>query len=340
MAQDPAPAVMDLIFGRWKSQILYAGVRLGIFETLGEQPLEASDVAGRLGLDPSLAYRLMRSLGSLGLLTESSGRAFTITDAGRLLRADHPRTLRGVTLLEEGPEHYALWKHLCAMVRDGKQNAFVREFGRMAFDHAAANPEYAEVFNAAMSSYSSSQRDWVLEALASFDFSALKRICDIGGGQGFMLSSVLARYPHLSGAVLELPSVIEDKTTLWAGRMGIEERCEYIAGSMFDDVPEADAYLIKLILHDWNDEECIRILSNMHRRASEGGVVFVIEHVVPGLEAPHFSKFFDIHMMCWGTGRERTEHEYRALLEKAGWRFERIRYPSAGPIAVVEGSKS
>lgn len=331
---------MDLIFGRWKSQILYAGVRLGIFETLDGDALPASEVAVRLKLDPALTYRLLRALGSMGLLEESSGKAFTLTESGRLLRTDHPRTLRGITLLEEGPHHYALWKHVCAMVRDGRQNAFEREFGRMAFDHAAVDPEYGEVFNGAMSSYTSFQRDWVLDALSRFDFSRVKRICDIGGGQGFLVSSVLERYPHLTGAVLELPGVIEDKSKLWAPRMGLEDRCEYIGGNMFEEVPAADAYLIKLILHDWNDEECIQILANMHRRASSGGAVFIIEHVVPGPETPHFSKLFDIHMMCWGTGRERTEQEYAALLERAGWRYEGTQHPPGGPIAVVEGSKA
>lgn len=128
--------VLDLIFGRWRSQILYAGVKLGIFDTLRYSPKTATVIAHELGLDSALAYRLLRALGSLELLREGEDRTFSLTEAGELLRSDHPQTLRGVTLLEEGPEHYSLWKHLPAMLQDGKQNAFVREFGRMAFDHA------------------------------------------------------------------------------------------------------------------------------------------------------------------------------------------------------------
>src|SRR5687767_12945537 len=190
---DPQPKVLDLIFGRWRSQILYAGVKLGVFDALRNGPNKATVIAHELGLDPHLTYRLLRALGSLDLLSEDAERTFSLTEAGELLRSDHPQTLRGVTLLEEGPEHYALWTHLPAMIRDGKQNAFVREFGRMAFDHAAHNAEYAGVFNDAMSSYSSSQTAWVLEALDAYNFSSITHLCDIGGGHGHMLCSFLAK---------------------------------------------------------------------------------------------------------------------------------------------------
>src|SRR5215207_6076909 len=146
--------VIDLIFGRWRSQILYAGVKLGVVDALAGRAASAATVAEQLGLDAGLLYRLMRALGSLGLLREDGQRTFTLTPAGELLREDHPQSLRGMTLLEEGPEHYALWKHLPAMIREGQQNAFVREFGHMAFDYAKTNPAYGAVFNQAMTSYS------------------------------------------------------------------------------------------------------------------------------------------------------------------------------------------
>jgi hypothetical protein len=192
---DPQSKVLEIIFGRWRSQILYAGVRLGIFEALADGPKAAPAIAEQLGLAPALSYRLLRALGSLELLKEDTGGRFSLTDAGDLLRKGHPQTLRGVTLLEEGPEHYALWKHLPALIRDGKQNAFMREFGRMAFEHAAHDPGYAEVFNDAMSSYSSAQTAWVLEALDAYDFSSITYLCDVGGGHGHTLCSFLAKYP-------------------------------------------------------------------------------------------------------------------------------------------------
>ena len=331
--------LLDLIFGRWRSQILYAGVKLGIFDALCNGPKTATAIAHELGLDSELGYRLLRALGSLDLLLEDTGRTFSLTEAGDLLRSDHPQTLRGVTLLEEGPEHYALWRHLPDMVRDGKQNAFVREFGRMAFDHAVHDPGYAEVFDAAMSSYSRTQTDWVLEALQSYDFSKILHLCDVGGGHGYMLCQVLECHPHLRGTVLERPEVISNPDRLWAQSMGMTNRLEYVAGNMFEGVPSADAYIMKLILHDWNDDECVQILRNQYREATPGGRVFIVEHIVPGASTSHFSKLFDIHMMCWGTGRERTQDEYAALLKRAGWKYVATWLPSSGVMGVIEGAK-
>lgn len=337
---DPQTRILDLVFGRWRSQILHAGVRLGIFEALADEAKTAKTIAEQLDLDPALTYRLLRALGSLDLLHEDSQRRFSLTDAGAFLCKDHPHTLRGVTLLEEGPEHYALWKHLPAMIRDGKQNAFIREFGRMAFEHAAQDAGYAEVFNEAMNSYSSNQTAWVLEALDAYDFSSITHVCDVGGGHGHMLCNLLARHPHLRGSVLELFSVIEDKSLLWADKLNVNDRCTYVAGDMFDSVLTADAYTMKMIIHDWNDEECVRILSNIAKAASPGGRVFIIEHVIPGPDQPHFAKLFDIHMLCWGTGRERTVEEYAALLEKAGWKYVHTWFPQSRMMGAVEGMKA
>ena len=336
---EPQATVLDLIFGRWRSQILYAGVKLGIFDALHNGPNKATAIAHELELDPSLTYRLLRALGSLELLTEDAEQTFSLTEAGELLRSDHPQTLRDVTLLEEGPEHYALWKHLPTMIQDGKQNAFVREFGRMAFDHAVLDPGYAEVFDGAMSSFSRTQAGWVLEALQPYDFSQVTHVCDVGGGQGYLLCQFLAKYSHLRGTVLERSEVISDPRRLWAQAMGLSDRCEYVAGDMFETVPTSDAYLMKLILHDWDDNECIQILQNQYSAAKPGGRVFVVEQVIPDSSMPHFSKLFDIHMMCWGTGRERTQDEYASLLERSGWQYAATWFPASCEMGVIEGVK-
>src|SRR4029078_3164854 len=153
---------VDIIFGRWKSQILYTGVKLGVFDCVTSSDVKSTaDIAVELDLDDKLAYRLLRALASMGLLKEEPNRrGFSITPQGELLRKDQPQTLRGVTLLEEGPEHYAVWKHLPTMIKDGKQNSFVREFGCKLFEYRDRNPDYAQVFNQAMSSYSSAQTNW------------------------------------------------------------------------------------------------------------------------------------------------------------------------------------
>ena len=339
-AGDPAAIVMDLIFGRWRSQILHAGVRLGLFDAMGDMPRAAEDAAAELGLDPALTYRLARALGCLGLLAEDGERRFRLTETGRLLAADHPQSLRGVTMLEEGPEHYAIWKHLTDMVGDGRQNAFHREFGRHAFEHADADADYEQVFDAAMTSYSVLQSGLVLEALDGYDFSGFETICDVGGGRGHMLCSIVASQPSLKGMVLERQEVIGDGSKLWAEPMGVADRCDFVPGDMFAGVPKADLYTMKMILHDWDDDECVQILATLAANAPSDGRLMVMEHIVPGPDEPHFAKLFDIHMMCWGTGRERTAEEYQALMEKAGWRPVEVHYPASRMMGVFEARKA
>lgn len=333
--------VTDIIFGRWRSQILYAGVKLGVFDIVSSKPMSQVEIAKELALDPALLYRLLRALASIGLLREDHDRRFSITSLGKLLRSDNPQTLRGVILLEEGPEHYAIWKHLTAMIRDGKQDGFVREFGQRIFEYAAEHPSYAEVFNQAMSSYSVNQTRWVLEALDGYDFSKIRHLCDVGGGHGHLLCSLLLSHPHLKGTILEMERVIQDKTLLWANKMGIgEDRCNYLYGDMFNEVSSADAYFMKMILHDWDDKECLKILSTIQRAAPTGARLFIVEHVVPEPETPHFSKLFDIHMLCALTGKERTEEEYLALLKQAGFKHVRTHFPPSRIMAVIEAVKA
>ena len=330
---------LDLIIGRWRSQILYTGVELGVFEYVSSHPKNASEIANVLNLDYNLAYRLLRALGSLGLLREGVNRDFTITQQGEFLRKDNPKTLRGIALLEEGPEHYALWKHLPTMIKDGKQNAFPREYGQKLFEFTDSNPLYREVFNQAMSSYSSIQTAWVTDALDGYNFSNVNTVCDVGGGQGHLLCSLLVKYPHIRGTVIELDSVIKNNDLLWAEKMGVKDRCSYVGGNMFSKVPAADAYIMKMILHDWSDDECVKILSNIYNAASENGRILIAEHLVPGPEEPHFSKLFDIHMMCVATGKERTVEEYVDLLKKTGWNHADTFQSQSGLMGIIEGKK-
>ena len=332
---------VDIIFGRWKSQILYTGAKLGIFDYLTSSPKEISQIAQDLNLNEAMAYRILRSIASLGFLKEEQqGRKFSITTSGELLRKDHPHTLQGVLLLEEGPEHYQIWKHLSRMIMDGKQNAFSSEYGNNIFEYAGKNSKYSKVFNDAMSSYSAMHTAMVLEALKEYDFSDISHICEIGGGQGHLLSHLQSKYNHLSGTILELESVVNNQDSSWPNKMGLQERCKYVNGNMFEQVPSADLYIMKMILHDWNDEECIKILSNIHKSASDKSKIFIIEHVVPDPTTPHFSKLFDIHMMCATTGRERTVEEYKSILNQSGWKYIQTHYPTSKMIGVIEGTKA
>jgi hypothetical protein len=329
---------LDLIYGRWRSQILYAGTELGIFDHVALEVTKTSDaVAAELDLDPALLYRLMRALASLGLLTENESRGFSASEVGDLFRSDHPRSLRYQILITEGPEHYAIWKHLADMIRDGKQDAFSREFGAPAFEYARKNSRYRRDFDLGMTAISVVHTRMVLDALREFDFSGIRTICDVGGGHGRLICAFLTGHPHLTGSVLDLPEVFDDRTKLWGTKLGLENRCAYVVGDMFKQVPLADAYSLQRILHDWSDPDCVQILSIIREAAPKNGRVFIIEHVVPGPTEPHFSKLYDIQMMCWGTGRERTEDEYAGLLHAAGWRHFGSWYPSERTIGIIEG---
>jgi O-methyltransferase domain len=140
--------------------------------------------------------------------------------------------------------------------------------------------------------------------------------------------------------VLEQISVIDNPDLLWAEKMGVGDRCTYVAGNMFTEVPPADAYMMKMILHDWNDEECRHILANLYRAAPHNGRVFVIEHVIPDPDIPHFAKLLDMHMLVMLTGRERTATEYAELLERAGWQYLQTWHPASRMIGIVEGVKA
>jgi len=329
--------LLELFYGRWRSRTVYGGIRLGIFEAIRQEPKSANQVAAELGLDAALGYRLMRALAALRLLREHPGQEFSVTAAGEMLRSDHPLSMRDAFLIREGPEHTAVWKHLPDIVRDGQQNGFVREYGTTAFDYATRTPSYSARFNAGMTSQSNLQTAWTIQALRNCDLDSISHICDVGRGHGHLLCHLLVEYPHMTGMILERPDVVAQNQNSWIDKLNIGDRCSSVAGDMFVEVPKADAYLMKMILHDWNDNECVRILGNLRRCAAKPGRVFIIEHVVPDSGAPDYAALFDMHMMCWGTGRERTGEEYRELLRVSGWTMQGTWFPSDGEIGVIQG---
>jgi len=221
---NPQDTVLDLMYGRWRTQTMDAGLKLGVFDAVGDEARPAAEVAGELDVDAALLYRLLRALAALGLLSEQPGQAFAVTEAGAFLKKDHPQSLRDIILLREAPEHTAVWKYLPEIVREGVQNGFVREYGRPAFEHAARDAGYGQAFDAGMSSYSRLQTEWVLEALRDYDFSAVRQVCDIGGGHGHLLCHLLLSQPHLSGTVLERAGALGDRHSLWAERLKIADR--------------------------------------------------------------------------------------------------------------------
>ncbi|MSO20130.1 MAG: hydroxyneurosporene methyltransferase [Acidobacteria bacterium] len=353
--------VNELIFGRWKSRILYAGVALGLFDALQASGKSFAELASELKLDARMVYRLLRALASIGLLEErpkdkptdkkdKDETEFFLNAEGLLLCKGHPANLRDVALLQDSPEHTAIWNYLPEMVREGWQNAFRREFGGTAFAYADGNPAYSRVFDAAMASYSAQQTTAAVAALGDFDFTSIQSICDIGGGRGTLLRGLLREklrvQPHLRGTVLERPAVIAQAgpsnptEPREPGDVDLNQRCTFIAGDMFAGVPPADLYLLKLILHDWDDAQCVQILGNVRRAALEYGRtsarLLIFEYVIPGPEVAHFSKLYDIHMMCWGDGQERSVKQYGELLGQAGWKLQGFRALPAVEMGIVE----
>jgi hypothetical protein len=336
---DANAIAMDLVTGRWRSQILHAGVQLGIIDALDNGRRTADDVAVALSLHPPNTYRLMRALGSIGVLEEDEDGRFRLTAIGDCFCRDNPESLRDMCLWEEGQLLYSVWKHLPDIVREGGPDGFRREFDKPAFEYIPNDPREAALFNDAMTSYSKSETGMVLAALDGVDLAGVSNVCDIAGGQGHLLCQLLEAYPHLTGTVLELPTTLEHPDLLWANRMGLAYRCSYVAGNMFEELPAADAYLTKHILHDWNDAECVQILQNAHRASANNARVFIAEYTVPGPGQPDFAKLFDIHMMVALTGRERRESEFIELLETSGWKHAKTWRQPATTMAVIEGVK-
>lgn len=322
----------------WSGQLLHTAVELGIFELLTHDPLSASAVADELDLDDDACYRVLRTLGHFGVLEENDRRQFALTPVGELFQADHPHSVRDDLLLVRSPEHVSAMLHLPDIVREGEPDGFTREHGCGVFEYIEDHPGFAEVFNAFMSSASRRQTGPVLDALGAYDFSQFARVCDVGGGHGHLLCHLLEAKPHLDGTVLDLPSVVAETARHWDSKLGVAERCTYVAGDMFETVPEADAFFLKWILHDWDDEACVQILSNVREAAPADGRVFVVEAVVPGPETSHFSKQLDMTMLVVMGGRERTEAEYAELFERAGWELVERWDAAVGPMSVLEAN--
>jgi hypothetical protein len=330
--------VIDMINGRWCSQILYAGVELGVFEHLSDNAARnAESIARELHANPALLYRLLRALSSINLLREDSDGRFSLTEGGRLLRSDHPQSLRAMALLEEGPVHYANWRHLPAMIRSGVQDGFRHEFGMTMFEYLSKDSRYAATFHSAMVSYSAAEASAIREEMGD-KLTEPAVFCDIGGGHGYLLAELLKDRPKASGIVFDLPLVTAEEDLHVTRQERLRGRCMHLAGDMFVRVPEAEVYLLKHILHDWNDEECQQILSVVRKAAKPTSRLLICEWIVPDSDESHFSKIVDIAMLCISSGRQRTADEFTKLLSSTGWAIESMRQLKGSPLAMLKAA--
>lgn len=335
----------------WRGQILHTGAELGLFEALDDGPASATDLAADLDLDADGTYRLLRAMEHFGVIEgtanedggddedEDEDRLFSLARVGELFLADHPRSVRRELLFNRSPEWIRAMLHMPDVVSEGGPPGFVREFGSGFFEYVQEDPEFGERYNGLIELASRDHPDRILDALDAYDFSRFSEVCDVGGGRGRLLCHLLKANPHLRGTVLELPGVVAEEDRLWASKLGVADRCRYVTGDMFEGVPRADAYVLKWILHNFDDEECRRILSTVHESAPPDGRLFVVEAVVPDPETSHFAKRRDVTMMVQVGGRERTRDEYVSLLNRTGWEFVEAWVPEEGPLSVLEAVK-
>ena len=327
--------MMQMITGYWVSQCIYVAAKLAIADHL-TTPQTYEVIALNTGANPKALYRVLRALASVGIFTETELGTFAMTPLAELLRSDSPQTLSPTAIMMGEPEHYQSWGNLLHSVKTGDP-AFDQYFGKGVFEHFGTNPEAAKIFERCMDNFSQVE----LRAIApTYDFSEFKVLVDVGGGYGELLATILQKHPDSQGILFDEKYVIDNAITT-LDKHGISDRCQLVSGSFFESVPSGgDAYLLKHIVHDWDDERAIAILRNCQQAMNADSKILVIEQVVPSGNNPAAAKLLDINMlvMCPG-GKERTASEYEYIFEQAGLKLLRI-IPTAEDIHLVEGCKA
>lgn len=333
----PAPAMlMHLIAGKFVTQALAAAAELNVADQLVDGPKTAEEIAGAMGVHAPSLYRLMRALAGIGMLTHDDGDRFALTPVGHLLRSDLPGSFRAMAVLLGRPWHHIAWASLPHSVRTG-ESAFHKVYGVPHFEWLEANREEGTIFNEAMTSLTGVAADAVTRA---YDFSRFAKIVDVGGGHGLFLSKILRSNPRTSGILFDLPHVAEGARRL-LGNAGLSARCEVLCGDFFTSVPAGcDAYVLKHILHDWDDARCERILSQCRDAMASDGRVLVVEMVVPPPGVASFARLMDLEMLAISSnGKERTESELADLFAKAGLALARV-VPTQSPYSVLEARRA
>jgi hypothetical protein len=279
--------------------------------------------------EPSL-YRILRFMAGYGLFQESENRHFDHTPLSAALRSDAPGSYRAAAQLFH--PIFSAWEGLHHSIQTGEP-AFNKVFGAPIFEYIPRHPELGPLFDAGMGSINYYETDALLDA---YDFAGIKVLADIGGGNGSLISAVLARYPKMQGILFDLGHVVgRAKENLQAA--GLADRCRVIEGSFFESIPAgADACLFRHIIHDWTDEQCIQILGNCRKVIPANGKLIIADCVVPAGNTPSLSKDMDITMLTFPGGQERTEAQFRSLLMASGFELKSIT-PTTTMISVVEG---
>jgi ubiquinone/menaquinone biosynthesis C-methylase UbiE len=323
----------QMITGYWVSQAIYAAAKFGIADHLKDGPKTVTELANASSTDADALYRLLRALASVGVFAEAESRRFSLTPLAEPLCSDVPGSKRALALMS-GDEQFRTWAEIDYSVRTGKI-AFDKVFGEPIFDYLGKHPEKARIFDAAMVGIHGRESSAVLDA---YDLSGIGILADIGGGNGSQITEILKKYPAMKGILFDLPHVVERaKERIQAS--GLQDRCDLVPGSFFNAVPPgANAYVLRHIIHDWDEEKCLTILRNCHRAMSSDSKLLVIESVIPSGNEPFAGKFLDLVMLLIPGGKERTEAEYRKLLEQAGFELARV-IQTGTEVSILEGRK-
>ena len=289
--------------GHWVAQCISVACELRIPDLLADKPRTADELASACGADPGAMLRLLRALVSLGVLGQDEGGRFESTPLSEQFRQDVPGFGPNARFIT-GPEVYRSWGELLAAVRSGG-TAFEDVFGVPFFDYFVEHPEVGRTFNQAMTASSRTVAEEVVDA---YDFSRVRTIVDVGGGQGFLLTAILRRYPGAKGMLFDLPQVIEQAKGVLE-EASVADRCELVSGSFFELVPGGgDVYVLKSIIHDWDDEPARRILQNCGKQMAPDGRVLVVDRVIPERLEPSFvnqrGTLMDLNMLVLISGRE------------------------------------
>lgn len=336
--QVPAvPALRLMITGFMVTQSIYVAAKLGIADLLKDGPKSCDELANAVRAHPDALCRMLRALASMGIFAENQNGHFELTPLAMPLQTGVPGSLRAWAVMMGEEWVWRPWGELLYSVRTG-EIAFDRVFAMGLFDYLSRNPEAGETFNEGMTA---SPMQPASAVVAAYDFSRINTIVDVGGGHGAQIAAILKANPHTSGILFDLPHVIEGARSLLEVE-GVAARCELVGGDFFQSVPiSGGAYILKAVIHDWDDDRSIAILKNCYRAMTNSGKLLLVERVMPArIEQSavfHLLARFDLHMMVFNAGgRDRTETEFRALLDAAGFKLTNI-FPTQSMSSIIEG---
>lgn len=323
-------SLRELITGYRVTQLIYVAAELGIADLLKDGPKHYEELARDSGAHALSLFRILRALASVGVFAQVESERFGLNEMAQLLQSDVPNSLRALALIS-GSQSYAGWGNLLHSVRTG-ETAFDALYGKSVWEYRAENVRAGQVFDAAMSSAGFFRAEPIVDA---YNWAQFGTIIDVGGGKGTVLAAILAKNPELRGVLYDLPGPVQGSHSFLA-QAGVLERCETVTGSFLDAVPGGgDAFILSRILHDWHDQQVAQILQNCRNAMQGGQPLLIVERVLEDENGSPEAMIADIQMMVMTGGRERTEAEFRRMLEIARFQLTQVMLRGA-PFSLIE----